>query len=508
MEKIEFYGFLYKQNSESPSLFAFVGDAQLLKKICGVARKGQHNLTNYQRSLDETRVVKDLEPFFKNPENCSPTAIIVSLHETSVCKIDIEDIPGFTPSSSALAQLKKLVINYTDTSNLNKEQIINLMKEFLDARLATDVSASEDTEDSTSDIDDEEELTETEDEEEDNLEISTSKMREMRKVLDTPDKVSDSLLEVYKDMLKPALVIDGQHRLFGAAKLEEEIPFLVCAIVEPEWKEEVFQFTVINSKAKKIPTPFITSLMGMSLTQDELDSLSERLDHAGIHLWEVDVMKRLGLDPKSPFYNMIDYKVNQKSNHGVDGLAYETMKPLGKMWFEGGTKGNDDGGFCLLKIVNKILDPTGDLKIKKKTLLDTLQDKKYLYWYRFLLDFWIPVKDKFIKKWTIGSGELMKQTVVLLQFQRAFLKILSANYDLVFADLDLSECKSLTEKENIVFSAYRKIVKIYIDKFNDKHFSKPFRSSLNQSDGMEDLLDYFTKIYNGTSVSNHKVFKN
>ena len=74
------------------------------------------------------------------------------------------------------------------------------------------------------------------------------------------------MLEALRDMLKPALVIDGQHRLFGAAGVEEDIPLLVCSLVQPSWKEQVFQFIVVNDKAAGIPKPFITSLAGMSLT--------------------------------------------------------------------------------------------------------------------------------------------------------------------------------------------------------------------------------------------------
>ena len=79
------------------------------------------------------------------------------------------------------------------------------------------------------------------------------------------------MIDSLRDMLKPALVIDGQHRLFGAAGVEEDIPLLVCSLIQPSWKEQVFQFIIISDKAAGIPKPCITSLAGMSLTGGELD---------------------------------------------------------------------------------------------------------------------------------------------------------------------------------------------------------------------------------------------
>ena len=116
----------------------------------------------------------------------------------------------------------------------------------------------------------EEEGTEDEEEEEETalaagpteepVEIGKSMLKNMRALLDKPELLKPEVVENLRETLLPALVIDGQHRLFGAAKVEEDIPFLVCSLVKPEWKEQVFQFTVINDKALGIPKPFITSL--------------------------------------------------------------------------------------------------------------------------------------------------------------------------------------------------------------------------------------------------------
>src|SRR5262249_37445077 len=53
---------------------------------------------------------------------------------------------------------------------------------------------------------------------------------------------------------RPALIVDGQHRLQGMTKVDEDIPVLVVALLEASLEEQAFQFVVINNKAAKVPT--------------------------------------------------------------------------------------------------------------------------------------------------------------------------------------------------------------------------------------------------------------
>jgi hypothetical protein len=78
----------FRQNPLSPEQFAFVASANELIRFCGVARKSHGLLSNYQRAMDKDRVRDEVTPFFKDPHNCSPTAIVVSLQQTNVCEIE------------------------------------------------------------------------------------------------------------------------------------------------------------------------------------------------------------------------------------------------------------------------------------------------------------------------------------------------------------------------------------------------------------------------------------
>jgi hypothetical protein len=504
MNKYTFYGIAFKQNPSSPQLFAFVASADALRDICGVARKEEHNLTAYQRALDLRRVREEVAPFFAKPENCSPTAVVLSLQKTPVCNIEFSPIATEVIPSEMPFEMRQLTISFEPTEKLAKEVVCENMKAFLNARLGSETpeSETEQTEEILpEDVTEEEtQAEEVAEEEEEEIEIATSMLRKLRERLETPDTLEPELIEAFREMLKPGLVIDGQHRLFGAAEVEENIPLLVCAMVEPEWREQVFQFTVINDKAVGISRAFISSLAGMSLTATELGQLQNRLLQAGIQLWEVEVMQRLGHDPRSPLYQMIDFRINPKAGSGSVGLGYQTIKKLGRAWYEA-----SGPGAVLLKIVNKIERQKGTPKLTKKALRTLLQSKETNYWFDLYRMFWIKVRDRFEPDglWKIGSSNLMI-AVVLVQLQNVFFSQLAANFDLTIGEIEEDDKE---RRREAVFAEYNKVAVNFIKKFNSRHFTRSFVGSLNFSEGQKHLKDYFAKIYSGDSLANHPVLK-
>lgn len=109
---------------------------------------------------------------------------------------------------------------------------------------------------------------------------------------------------------KPGLIVDGQHRLMGALKYEEEnIPLLCVAIIDSSFEEEAFQFIVINQKSSKVKTTNIKSILA-DVGEDEC-GLIERLTNSGIRYGDnTPTLTRLNSDPESPFYKMIDWEIN------------------------------------------------------------------------------------------------------------------------------------------------------------------------------------------------------
>jgi hypothetical protein len=486
----ETIGLAYRQNPEAPELFAFVSSANLIRKMTGVARKSDKLLTNYQRALDLNRVKNEVTPFFKIASNSSPTAIVLSIHEAPNVTISFEKIGGF---ANDLIDLRRLTITMADLDSLSAEEIIKASIIFLKDRLSknsSDEELSTDEElvkDDFNSEEDDEDISSS-----DSVDLGESMLKELLLKLEKGEDKSEDFIEVLRDMLKPSLVIDGQHRLFGAAALEEDIPMLVCALIKPDWKEQVFQFTVINDKSVGIPKSFITSLAGMSLTPDELKALTTRLAQAGVQLWEVEVMQRMGYDPESAFYQKINFNVAGEGK----GLGYQTMKKVGKAWHDAKNKG-------LLSIVRIIHQNPLEKKLNQKELIKLWQSEKL--WFKYFNLFWGSVRAKFTgtEIWELHSPFML--AVVLEQFQLSFLEELETVAPITIAKITSENNEDRRKKVDL---EYQTIVKNFVDRFEIRHFSKPWaQKSLNHKDGKKLISDYIENVKKGYSVSNHQLFK-
>src|SRR5438552_1357292 len=119
------------------------------------------------------------------------------------------------------------------------------------------------------------------------------------------DSEVDELLKALEAISRPALVIDGQHRVVGAALSKVPVVLPVVAIPNCSWMDQIYQFIVINEKAQRVEASLLTDIFGSSLTREEQDRLRDRLARA-----RVDVEVRIaaviaGRDPQSPFNNMV-----------------------------------------------------------------------------------------------------------------------------------------------------------------------------------------------------------
>lgn len=142
----------------------------------------------------------------------------------------------------------------------------------------------------------------------------------------TNNKVDVGLLgfdydEAVQEINRPALIVDGQHRIKGMATMDERIPIVIAALIEAEPQEQAFQFVVINNKAQKVRTDNVKAIIK---TINETD-LERRLLQAGVNygkfpatLGDVD-----GLEI-SPFYHLLNWPLNPTPNKVVELTTIET----------------------------------------------------------------------------------------------------------------------------------------------------------------------------------------
>ena len=132
------------------------------------------------------------------------------------------------------------------------------------------------------------------------------------------------LLASMEALCRPALVVDGQHRLVGAASLDSDIIIPVVALTESTWMQQVYQFVVINEKAAKVDSELLNDIFASSLTPIEQTEMRKNFSQV-----RVDIEQRIagvlaGREFDSPFYRMVT--LNLPKPPASESNAYVSQK--------------------------------------------------------------------------------------------------------------------------------------------------------------------------------------
>lgn len=167
--------------------------------------------------------------------------------------------------------------------------------------------------------------------------------REVLLKMGTGHDEQDSFLgfsrEAMESYIRPVVVMDGQHRLRGAlaaAKRTLDTPgamseterriaageppeavigdlvlrasrkLPISLLLDPHPAEHVFQFVVVNQKATPIGRALLATIVSTSLSEEELEKVTERLQRAGIPLDESRAASYMARNKKSPFAGLVD----------------------------------------------------------------------------------------------------------------------------------------------------------------------------------------------------------
>lgn len=122
---------------------------------------------------------------------------------------------------------------------------------------------------------------------------------------------------------RPALIVDGQHRVEGFTSLSGDLPVLAVALLDADSEEQAFQFIVINNKATRVPADNVKAIIA---DLDEAD-LSDRLLEVGIRYGEVSPILRDSDElEESPFRGLLDWPRNPDADRRLIPLtAIEQM---------------------------------------------------------------------------------------------------------------------------------------------------------------------------------------
>lgn len=515
----------YRQatNADAPLMVTFVAEAEDLITWASVPRREHKDGTvsrgGFQRGLNKKRVQK-VQEFFSFEDNQSPTAIILGVpRAASTPSVTIE---GWQVGGDSI-QSVVLVVD-APSEGLPIEDVVQVLRDRLTQRVEADTNPNDEDEEDFEDEEEEDpeasqdqeskgeegglsaglddtvqasdELLDDGDHEgsesdaEEQLQFGKSELKQMLERLEDMEWVR-SVEDDLRDLAKPALIIDGQHRLYGAKKHERGIPFAVCALIDVPWSEEVFQFTVVNHRSTRLSDQFIAGNAAISLTTQELAGLVSRLEQADIPVEEFVLMDALQWQPESPFHGLIG--VGERPD--AEKLGYKTMVRMAREWREGKPT-------ALAQMIRVLYPDLGSQKLR-------LKEWKEGDWQVYFWAFWAVVKERYESVpsheqghtlWSIGHSNLMI-AVVLQKFQSQFLAYFAVR---------LGDPKEGEVPEPYYLDALRESARKFCDMFKDLLIVEWKEKSLNTASGKQVLDDAFSKrwLANGnTKVGSTRLVK-
>lgn len=353
---------------------------------------GTKETTGFQREENKKRI-KEISSFYKNEQNIIQNPLLCALRKHDSEKIKFEpnnddqennDViqQGYlTITTEALEELSLLELLKRVKEDLELRVPDLREREVSDSFVKEIKQRAEiinQTESDSEDIDEEQD-TETSDSDE-NIAISLS---DESHILEFWGEVAAyvSVLEEIKDnfddnifldyskeavisFLHPIVVVDGQHRLRAAVQSAKEkaktnkyieraeeilssnqniepdevqqhlecqaarkLPVSLLMNTDPA--EQVFQFVVVNQKATPIKPALLGTIISTSLSNQELEKVSDRLENAGINLEESRAVTFLARYSDSPFCGLVERGLNSDKK---DSLKWNVLASIVKIF--------------------------------------------------------------------------------------------------------------------------------------------------------------------------------
>ena len=427
----EYQGIRVVQQPGSPPFYITAAAASEILEWCDVPRAKGDYMAGYQRVLDQKRT-GDLATYLRlSSNNIVPGAVIVAIDSDYIDITDAGDglfaISIREDTRDFPTKLQELWGSFT--TRLTDEELSSADIEFSsvsdqdtsETASAPGERSGNDEDDLTSasdaDFDDPAEdadfadvlgsveaVAEEDDTDEGSFPSSylASLAKELTAAVDDwsglpPDR--QRAIESYIDgVSKPGLIIDGQHRVFGAKDVSEHEIYLPLVLLPGlAFAEQVFQFYVLNSKAKPLRPTELRRIVSTSLTNAEITELYDRFRAAGIEAEEARWTLRLSTHPSSPFQGRIDFGYGEPGAIIPENVADQVVRAFMKM-----PKAR----------YRQLITPLGD------RWEDTDQRLEIFFW------FWNAIKAVYQEAWTdaeerADSGEkaqlFMKVALLTLQ---------------------------------------------------------------------------------------------
>lgn len=453
------------QQPDSPPFYITAGSARELLTWCDIPRAKADYMAGYQRALDTGRSSSLTEYLRLSPSNIVPGAIIVAVDSDYV-------------EVNAIGDIREILVKEDDRDFQTKLQ--ELFGSFT-TRLSSEELESADIEFSEAGWSDDD------DEDDDGYPSSYLAMlaKELHAAIedwDSLDRERQDAINSYIDgVSKPGLIIDGQHRVNGAAGLKSEVQLPIVLVPGLKYAEQVFQFYVLNSKAKPLRPTELRRIVSTSLTNEEIQELFSRFRQAGVDPAEARWTHEMNTRPDSPFFHRIDFGYELKGAVIKENVADQVARAFMKM---------------PPRRYKQLIKPLGDDWKQLDRRLETF------FW------FWKAVKEQYAVAWAAaemaadgGDQHNLFMKVSLLTLQKFLLdRFVTA---LPYRDKDAPP--PLSSEEEV-----RKMVASTLEFLPGKFFERKWElKQIDTTEGRKDLYKAMEQVHSnqGKIHGNMKLFK-
>jgi len=436
------------QTSESDPFYIISAKAEDIVGWADAPRKVASFKIGFQRELNEGRV-EDIANYLRlSSSNILPGAILIAVNsnDIEISPTSVEDIFEIEIKDKDMLSDTELIKYYCDLfegrlSELEKEKVAN--------KTARIQSTDEDYNNTENDeIIPESYLSD--------IVISLKNFDN----LDTKEQAN--ILKYLKVTHKPGIILDGQHRVFGAKSISE-YPIFLPIVLFPNMKEseQVFHFYVMNNKAVPIKKTELRNVISTSLSDMEIDDLYDRFKSMGVHAKEARWTTLINSDEKSPFNGLISFGLR-------DG--------------EGFIKEN-----VMDQVIKKFMNPGrqyNTIFIDFEDWFDQ-NDKQINYKFSLFYEFWNKIKALYPTAWDIAIKQnkgqiLMKATLLTLQ-------------EFYFEGLLRNNARRIKKKEVSPFSTIENFIEsidIQFDFIHEDFFLKEWkRKDIDTTSGRKEMKD-------------------
>jgi hypothetical protein len=321
MKKFNYYGIEVRQTPDSKPFYLIQSKAPEILEWSDVPRKQENFLAGYQRQLDDRHTT--ITDYFTQPDNAGrniiPSSVIIAVNKANIT---------LTPDGDK--GLFRIEINVDDST---EEDLLKSTLLKLKARLGPEELESINYEDPN--VEDVEGDSESEDvPPESYLAVIVKKLEAAQANIGNLDpELRTAVKDYLSGVAKPGLILDGQHRVFGAKNVSAfSVSLPVVLIPDLDFSEQVFHFYVLNNKAKPLNKTELRSIIATSLSKKEIEDLYDRFKQVGVTAEETSWTYQMNTDRNSPFVGLVNFGFGNGTTAPIpENVAYQVVSKFIKL---------------------------------------------------------------------------------------------------------------------------------------------------------------------------------